>query len=296
MLKRILFGAIMIAAVVALLALDWWLEHGPAQPRLRGRTLIVGIPVAAAVALLLLKAFTEIESLSAAVGAFVLPVSGLAGALGLGLLPFWAQFLSFRFEAAAVVVMLALMVMLVFAEQMLRRSPQDALRNVGGTLLAVFYLGVGGAMVLQVRFSFGVPVLAFFLAVVKFADMAAYFTGSAVGRHKLVPAISPGKSWEGLAGGLIVAAGVGMLGVRLLAGLKGGYYLGNMPLWQAAVFGVVVGLAGQFADLCESLLKRSAKAKDAGAAVPEFGGVLDIIDSPLLASPIAYLLLAAACA
>ena len=66
----------------------------------------------------------------------------------------------------------------------------------------------------------------------------------------------------------------------------------GLSLGEAAVFGVVVGAAGQFADLCESLLKRSAAVKDSGSLVPEFGGMLDILDSPLLAAPVAYLLLA----
>ena len=66
-----------------------------------------------------------------------------------------------------------------------------------------------------------------------------------------------------------------------------------MGLWQAGVFGACVGLAGQFGDLCESLLKRSAGVKDSGAVLPEFGGVLDIVDSPLLASPAGLLLLMA---
>jgi phosphatidate cytidylyltransferase len=64
-----------------------------------------------------------------------------------------------------------------------------------------------------------------------------------------------------------------------------------METWEAAVFGAVVGLVGQFADLCESLLKRAANTKDAGALVPEFGGLLDILDSPLLSAPVAMVLL-----
>ncbi|HUS47352.1 MAG TPA: phosphatidate cytidylyltransferase [Phycisphaerae bacterium] len=295
MLKRILFGAVMIAAVVGLLILDWWLEHQGLRPRLWGHTAVLGIPVTAAVVLLLLKAFTELERLAAAAGGALLGVSGLTGVLALGSLPFWLQFAGIWLGASAAMVVLAIIVMLVFAEQMLRRPAQEAIRNVGCTFLAVLYLGVGGGMILQIRLSFGVPALAFFLVAVKFTDMGAFFTGTAIGRHKLIPAISPGKSWEGLVGGLIAGAAAAGVAGWLLAGVRGGYYLGTMPLWQAAVFGAVIGLAGQFADLCESLLKRSAGVKDSAAAVPGFGGVLDIIDSPLLASPVAYLLLAACC-
>ena len=145
------------------------------------------------------------------------------------------------------------------------------------------YLSIGAAMILMINQGYGVPIFVLFLVAVKGTDIGAYFTGSFIGKHKLIPWLSPGKTWEGLIGGLAFAAGASILVVHLM-----GIWL---AFWQAAVFGVVVGLAGQFGDLCESLLKRSANLKDSGAAVPEFGGVLDILDSPLLAAPVAYALL-----
>ncbi|MHC4982612.1 MAG: phosphatidate cytidylyltransferase [Planctomycetota bacterium] len=293
MLKRILFGTLMTAAVAALLVVDWYLQYHRPRLELPGGIPILGIPVALAVFALLLKAFMELGRLSSLTAVRLLPVSGIAGAVALGMFPFWRQFFAISFGAPAVMAMLGLLIILVFVEQMLRGSSHEAFRGVAATLLAVFYLGVSAGMTLQIRFSFGVPALAFFLAVVKLTDIAAYFVGSAIGRHKLLPRVSPGKSWEGLLGGLIVAAGAGMLAVAILGGIRGGHHLALVPLWQAAVFGIIIALAGQFADLCESLLKRSAGVKDSGATVPEFGGVLDIVDSVLLASPVAYLLLAA---
>ena len=293
---RIILGAIMIAAMVGLLVLDWWLEHvgrptmaigdAPSSPAHTVRA----IPLAVLCFLLIFVAFGEVARMAAAAGVQVLHGSGLLGACALGTIPFWWQFVDPKGPTGeGVLLAIGVIVILVFAEQMARHRTADALRQIACTLLAVLYLGAGMGMILSIRFGFGVPVLTLFLAAVKFTDIGAYFTGTAIGRHKMIPWLSPGKSWEGLIGGLIVAAGVSVLAAWWM---KIGLGAGLMALWKAAVFGAVVGAAGQFADLCESLLKRAAGLKDAGALVPEFGGVLDILDSPLLSAPVAMILLA----
>jgi phosphatidate cytidylyltransferase len=178
------------------------------------------------------------------------------------------------------------MLWIIFLEQMITRRTTDAVRTIACTILTVLYLGIGGAMILQIRMdeSNGLLKLVMFLAVVKSTDIGAYFTGSAIGRRKLIPWLSPGKSWEGLIGGLAAAAGVSIL-IAHFGDI-------GIAVWQAGLFGVIVGLAGQFGDLCESLFKRSARLKDSSSMVPEFGGVLDIIDSPLIAAPAAFALFA----
>ena len=94
--------------------------------------------------------------------------------------------------------------------------------------------------------------------------------------------LSPGKTWEGLAGAMVVAAGVS-LAFALAFGI--------MKIWIAPVFGVVMAVVGQLSDLSESMLKRDAQQKDSSNRVPGFGGLLDVIDSPLFAAPCAYLFL-----
>ena len=151
-------------------------------------------------------------------------------------------------------------------------------------LLVVIYLGIGGMLIFSIRQG-GVKVLTVFLVAVKFTDIGAYFTGSFIGKHKLIGWLSPGKTWEGLIGGLIVSAAASAFVGWILE-------IPELGFWELVIFGPVVGLAGQFGDLCESLLKRSVQVKDSGSVVPQFGGVLDIIDSPLIAAPVGLIMLA----
>ncbi|MCJ7543147.1 MAG: phosphatidate cytidylyltransferase [Phycisphaerae bacterium] len=281
MKTRIFFGAVMIAALAAVLTLDWRLEQAwPLRPWAAGG------PVASILLFLVVLAFWELGRLARGAGLEVLPVSGLAGAAAVGLWPYWGRLLWPGGAGDALVALAGMVAGTIFAEQMIRFRTAEGLRRVAATSLGVLYLGVGTAAILSIRMTWGVAVLVMFLVAVKATDMVAYFVGSAAGRHKLIPWLSPGKSWEGTVGGLIGGAGA----AALAAGLLG---VRAIPLWQAAVLGAVFGAAGQFADLCESLLKRSAQAKDSGAAVPQFGGVLDMLDSPLLAAPVAWAIFSA---
>ena len=294
-LTRIVFGAIMIAAIAAVLAVEYY-QPWPAMIDIQGLLL------AAVIVVLCVMALRELKRIASAAGAGLLGVSATVGTLLVATQPIWHKFVPVDFvlfsdfsplsfvpmmTPADVWCMIGLIVAGVFLEQMIRHRLDAALARVGATLLAVAYLGVGAAIILAIRVDKGdkegVQALILFLAAVKCTDIGAYFTGSAIGRHKLIGWLSPGKSWEGLLGGLAAAAGASMLVVWLF-GMR-------MPLAWAAAFGVIVGAVGQFADLCESLLKRSARIKDSGALVPEFGGVLDVLDSPLLAAPAAWVLL-----
>lgn len=300
--KRIGFGAIMIAILGSLLYLDWWLEaqlwtdHVPSPSdhyhwNAMDRYVSYCLPTAVIMLALVIAGFRELARLADAAGVKLLGVSGLIGTCVVATYPYWSQFAP-RFATEITsdlicppfLVLLSAVLPLLFLEQMIRHRTEDALRRVGVTLLAILYLGVCGALILGIR-AHGVEALVLFLVAVKCTDIGAYFTGTMIGRHKMIPWLSPGKTWEGLIGGLIVAAGFSLLVVWA-------FDIPGMSHLEAIGFGLLVGLAGQFGDLSESLLKRSAGTKDSGAVVPEFGGVLDIIDSPLLAAPVALVLLA----
>ncbi|MDP6636698.1 MAG: phosphatidate cytidylyltransferase [Phycisphaerae bacterium] len=269
---------------MTVLTLDWFLEDAKVIQVAQAdgvSAVLRGLPIAIVMMLIAAQAVWEMAKLCGSAGVLILGRSAVIGAAGLGTLPLWQQFVGGELTGQTVMMLFAAIVWIVFLDQMVSRRTTDAIRTVACTMMTVLYLGVGGAMILQIRVadSNGFVKLIMFLAVVKSTDIGAYFVGSAIGKRKLTPWLSPGKSWEGLFGGLAAAAGVSIL----IA------YLGDVGLavWQAAVFGVIIGVAGQFGDLCESLLKRSAKIKDSSSMVPEFGGILDIIDSPLIAAPAA---------
>ncbi len=121
------------------------------------------------------------------------------------------------------------------------------------------------------------------VAVSKLADVGGYLFGRKVGRHKLIPRISPNKSWEGLIAGLVLSVGAAYVL----------WHFRLLPLgaaWTVAVYGLLVGGMGTLGDLAESLLKRGSGRKDTDDLVPGFGGVLDVVDSLLLSAPVAYFL------
>lgn len=110
------------------------------------------------------------------------------------------------------------------------------------------------------------------------SDTLAYFVGSMIGRHKLCPAISPGKTYEGAIGGLVGS----IAGVTAMGGLSG------LPLTHTLIIGLLVGVAAPFGDLAESALKRFTGVKDSGNILPGHGGVLDRFDAIMFAVPVVY--------
>jgi phosphatidate cytidylyltransferase len=170
--------------------------------------------------------------------------------------------------------------------QLVSRDRRAVVDTVGLTALFGLWVGLlaSYAVLLIVRDDGPLVVLAVVGAAV-FSDIGAYAFGVAFGRHKLAPSVSPAKSWEGLAGGLVVAAVVAGAALPLLGD--------TFTVLTAALFGVAIGLAAAIGDLVESLLKRDLGVKDLGDLLPGHGGVLDRVDGILLALPVGYYLLAA---
>jgi len=127
--------------------------------------------------------------------------------------------------------------------------------------------------------------LLWLVAVTKFTDMGAYITGSLIGKHKMIPHISPAKTWEGFAGGLFFAQ---LAGFGLYYGFTDHLSTLGGPL-HVAILGVLLAVLAVIGDLAESIVKRSVGAKDSGQILPGIGGSLDLIDSICFTAPALYL-------
>jgi len=128
--------------------------------------------------------------------------------------------------------------------------------------------------------------LLYFILLTKFSDMGAYVVGSLIGRHKMIPRISPGKTWEGFAGAILVSTGASLVFVHFL-----GSHMAGMNINHAIVLGIILSSTAVIGDLIESLFKRECGAKDSGNVLPGIGGILDLLDSLLFNAPIMYLYL-----
>lgn len=171
----------------------------------------------------------------------------------------------------------------------LDKRQTDGFIAIAATLLGLLYVPWLLNFIQKIHFfprAEGTWYLVYFILVTKFSDMGAYATGSLIGRHKMIPRISPGKTWEGFAGALLFS----MLGSLAFAHFARGHLAGMTPL-HAAVLGLLLGGAAVLGDLIESLFKREAGAKDSGRLFPGIGGILDLLDSLLFNAPLMYLYL-----
>lgn len=202
-------------------------------------------------------------------------------------------FLAFLVDAPAkapdlLLLALALFMIAVLISQAFRFQVDFSkmLAGVGVTILGVLYVAFLGGFLVATRVGFeGHPylsthLLGYFFLVLMGSDTGAYFTGRALGKHKLAPKISPGKTWEGLVGGIIAAAA--------FAALATFWFFPEMPYQYSIPLAIVMAIAGVLGDLAESAMKRGANAKDAASVLPGHGGFLDRLDSLLLNAPILY--------
>jgi phosphatidate cytidylyltransferase len=204
----------------------------------------------------------------------------------LGLLASWAVLWSFvglvpRFPAAAPIA--AVTIVAAVLAMWLRENPRDMLEATLKTVFPVLLVGLTlGHMIglRRVPGEEGSDLLILLFICVMFADTAAYYGGTALGRHRMAPRISPKKSWEGALFGL-----VGSVGGALVGHL---WFYQQLPLRHTLILGLLLGCAAILGDLAQSMVKRSAGAKDCSRLIPGHGGLLDRADSLIFSSPILY--------
>ncbi len=197
-------------------------------------------------------------------------------------------------EATTTIAILSTGMIVVFVLSLVTfsqgRNVQGVVAAAGAVVFAMVYLGLMMGFFLALRRDHSAWLIVGVIMVTKACDSGAYFTGRAIGRHKMIPWLSPGKTWEGLAGGVVTACVVGLL--LALASHWLPDRADHLPWWLGVVAGVLFAGFGQFGDLAMSLFKRDAGLKDSSTILPGLGGVLDVLDSPLMVAPIAYWLFA----
>ncbi len=206
-----------------------------------------------------------------------------------------AFFVAFLFDAPAkapdlLILTLALVLILILVTQTFRFQVDFSklLAGVGVTILGVLYVAFLGGFIIALRVGFAetlVPFLstkliAFFFLVVMGADVGAYYVGKNLGKHKLAPKISPGKTWEGVIGGLVLSS--------LFAAVASATFFPELPYKFSIPLTIVMSIVGLFGDLAESAMKRGSNTKDAASILPGHGGLLDRLDSLLFNAPILY--------
>jgi phosphatidate cytidylyltransferase len=280
---RLWMGAVFVALVVAMLLLD----QAPWYPFLLLLVLVLSLAGCAELVLLLPPAHRPPAWLCFAAVIVMVAANWLVHVPGPGreLDPnpwFWIA------SAFGVVVLAAFLV-----EMATFREPGTSVARIALTVWVVAYLGLLPSFFAQLRWlggtAFGssanraTAALALAVFVPKGGDIGAYSIGRLLGRHRMTPVLSPKKTWEGAAGGLLTAVLVAVSIDRL-----GPAAVLEKDLLREVGFGLSVGVAGMLGDLAESLIKRDCRQKDASHAVPGFGGVLDVVDAILFAAPVAY--------
>jgi len=279
MLKdRLIFGTLMAVFFTVVVILGGWLD-GSLTASLTDDKPIQGTMLCVFVALLMIPAQLEFSKLAAVKKLKVFtPVTIIASIL-FATSWYLPQLIGIQ-PGIYLLFLLAFSLMGLFFAQYLCYGTLAVLTNCGVSCFSIVYLGLLSAFCVAVRIDFGLWPFLMFVCVIKTSDIGAYTAGKLFGRHKFSPLISAGKTWEGMAGAVVVAVIVAVL-FAVSSDI--------MSWWLAVVFGFCFAFIGQFSDLAESMIKRDAEQKDSANNVPGFGGILDVVDSLLLSAPFVYL-------
>jgi phosphatidate cytidylyltransferase len=235
------------------------------------------------------RAVWEFYDICAAKGLQAFKVWGVVGSVAL-ISGSWFFFGSHRFMELSYdfdIFILLVFALGVFLRQFPQKLNPRGIETMAVTLFGLIYVAWLCNFVTRVNFATvnGRFWVMYLVVVTKFTDMGAYLTGMTLGRHKMIPRISPNKTWEGTIGGVLFAVGGSLLCYHVLYDRLTG---DGMLLKHAITLGVLIGAAAVIGDLAESLIKREAGVKDSSHWLPGHGGALDLIDSFLFTAPLLY--------
>lgn len=213
------------------------------------------------------------------VTAHAIPNPGIYGLLAGLFILFWREIT--LFSGITLLTGLTVFMVIAFIASLRYSNLRDVLPAIACVLLGAFYAFAPWRFAIDLRQT-SVHLLFFALALNWAGDTCAYYVGRQFGRHKIAPAVSPKKSWEGA---LASVAGSVIFGLLYL-----GHFLPLLPAWEVIGFAILGNVAGQFGDLAESAMKRGAGTKDSSHILPGHGGMLDRVDSSLFALPVVYIL------
>jgi phosphatidate cytidylyltransferase len=209
--------------------------------------------------------------------------AGFLGAVAIFVVSLFVSDLSLNLLLTQIVI-IALTAGTLIAAALRGRDFDKMIASTASTILGVLYISLLGSHLVLTRVGFpqvtSAHLLSFFFLVLMGGDAGAYYTGRSIGKHKLAPKVSPGKTWEGVAGGIIAALA--------MATLAHYWFFRELPLKWTLPLAFVMTIVGILGDLTESALKRGAGAKDAANILPGHGGILDRLDSLLFNAPLIY--------
>lgn len=311
MLKyRLTFGPIMIGVLLLTFYLDSKLDQFDIsgtvlQELFAGRTYLpAGLLLLLAFFGLIILGAGELCRIFAAKGILasrsVVTLAGMSGCMMMFAIPYTAN--AKMTMAVFATIIIVLFMLSLIRHSWINRKTDGAVMAAAVTMFALIYMGLLPGFLIAIRRWYSPWVVAGVLLVVKSCDIGAYFTGRVIGKHKLIPWLSPGKTWEGLIGGVLFSGFValslaylsnhfGVAGIyKTVEGVRQ-FTPNDFHLPRSFIAGLLMGGMGQFGDLTASLFKRDAGIKDSGSSIPGFGGILDVVDSPVVVAPLAYWLL-----
>lgn len=189
-------------------------------------------------------------------------------------------------------VLLAGIIFAVFIRQMLQKQGAHPITQLAVTLFGIAYIPFFFNFYTKLLLEWSTPemdgrhLLFYMILIVKVTDMSAYFTGCSIGKHKLIPRISPAKTWEGCIGGVLGGLLTSLIFWAVMNGQIGPV---RFSVAHAILLGILLPVIGIAGDLIESLLKRAVDVKDSGQVLKGMGGIMDVLDSLLFAAPAFYL-------